>query len=132
MDPGQRVAGWTVHLAGAIAIEHGGRRSTERDLPGAQPRLALTVLVLERARPVTHYELAEVLWPSGPPATWQPALRRIVAKVRRVFDAVGVDGPSVVVGEAGQARHRLALPAAGGAGQHGRVSQNCAQRALHS
>lgn len=98
----------SVGLAGAIGVEHGGRRATEQDLPGRQPRLAFVALVWERARWVTHDELAEILWPSGPPSTWQAALRGIVSKVRGIFDLVGLRGASVVSGEAG--RYRLNLP----------------------
>lgn len=97
-----------VRLAGAVGVEHGGRQATEHDLQGRQPRLAFAVLVWERARPVTHDELGDILWPSGPPSTWQPALRTIVSRVRAVFDRVGLPGAEIVSGRPG--RYELILP----------------------
>lgn len=97
-----------VRLAGSIALERGDLVVSERDLPGRQLRAAFVFLVLGRGRPISHDELAEALWPEGPPATWQAALRGIVSKVRGFLEAGAIDGAAALVGEAG--RYRLDLP----------------------
>ncbi|MDQ3991826.1 MAG: hypothetical protein M3245_05900, partial [Actinomycetota bacterium] len=97
-----------VRLAGAVGVEHGGRQATEQDLPGRQARLAFVLLAWEHGRAIAHDELAEILWPSGPPSTWQPALRAIVSRVRGVFDRVGLPGAQIVSGRMG--RYELNLP----------------------
>ncbi|MDP8957524.1 MAG: hypothetical protein M3N24_11345 [Actinomycetota bacterium] len=97
-----------IRLAGAVAIEHGGRRAAEQDLGGRQPRLAFAVLVWEHGHAMSHDQLAEILWPYGPPSTWESALRGIVSRIRGLFDRVGLNGGAMVSGQAG--RYCLALP----------------------
>jgi DNA-binding SARP family transcriptional activator len=44
--------------------------------------LALTYLLLASGRPVPADQLAEAVWPQGPPASWPSSVRRIVSDVR--------------------------------------------------
>lgn len=97
-----------IQLGGTIAVRHENSVVNERALPGRQARLAFTYLVLERRRPVGHRDLADELWPEGPPRTWQAALRTVVSRVRGFLDQAGFDGAEILTGEAG--RYELRLP----------------------
>ena len=59
-------------------------------LADRRSRLALAVLVLERHRPVSRHELAEIVWPEGPPPTWESALRTVVSRVRTFLSGAGI------------------------------------------
>jgi WD40 repeat protein/DNA-binding SARP family transcriptional activator len=88
-------------LAGRIAVQIGDATVDERVLSGRQPRLAFTLLVVERHRPVTSEELAENLWPEQRPDTWQTALRGVVSRVRGFIVAAGVGPREAVHAHAG-------------------------------
>jgi SARP family transcriptional regulator, regulator of embCAB operon len=86
-------------LTGAPVLEANGARLEVREFGGRKLRLLLAVLVLERQRPMHRDELADVLWPVNLPATWAPALRGLVSKVRALLAAAGTP----TVGEVTQA-----------------------------
>jgi DNA-binding SARP family transcriptional activator len=82
-----------IYLAGSVAIESGDILIRQADLPGAQGRVALTVLAAEHRRPVPRDELADELWGDSPPASHDVALRSVVSKLRSVLARAGlVDG----------------------------------------
>jgi DNA-binding SARP family transcriptional activator len=73
-----------VQLCGRVAIDLGGRR-VEQGLPGRQGRLLFVYLAAHRLRAVTRDELAEALWPGGPPTAWDTALNALLSKLRRLL-----------------------------------------------
>ncbi|MGH3803343.1 MAG: AfsR/SARP family transcriptional regulator, partial [Pseudonocardiaceae bacterium] len=81
----------------------------ERLLYGSQARLLFALLVVERDRPVPRDELAEALWPDGPPRTWGAALRGVVSKVRAFVTAAGL--PENAAAYDGFGAYQLHLPA---------------------
>lgn len=64
----------------------------DRDLPGAQGRLARAALVVER-RPLARDQLAEVLWGERLPRRWTSALHALVSKLRSSLTSVGLSHP---------------------------------------
>lgn len=85
-----------VYLTGEVAVERGDRLLRDSELGGRQGRLALVFLVIERERPVTQSELAEVLWPEGLPPSWPVALSAVVSKLRHRFATLGLDRDRVI------------------------------------
>jgi DNA-binding SARP family transcriptional activator len=81
-----------VYLAGRVAIERAGTLIESSRFPGQQGRVALAYLTLERGRPATRAELAEVLWRDRLPAAWESALSAIVSKLRSVIAGSALDG----------------------------------------
>ena len=73
-------------LLGDVAVGVGDQR---QELTGSQPRLVLSYLTLERHRPVTRDELAEVLWPEDLPGHWSGAIRGLITQVRRFLADTG-------------------------------------------
>ncbi len=101
-----------VYLAGRIAGEANGVVViNERDFRGQQDRLLFAYLVCERSRPVPREELADTLWPDGPPPAWQTALNALVSRLRRLLDHGELRAfDAAVTQEFGQ--YQLRLPAA--------------------
>jgi YVTN family beta-propeller protein len=97
-----------VFLAGRVAVEADGVVLDEGRLAGRQGRLVFAYLVAERGRPVPRDELAEALWGSAPPATWDKALTVIASKLRTGLTDVGVDGGTALTSAFGC--YRLELP----------------------
>jgi peptide/nickel transport system substrate-binding protein len=97
-----------VFLAGRVAVEADGVVLDEGRLAGRQGRLVFAYLVAERGRPVPRDELAEALWGSAPPATWDKALTVIASKLRAGLTDVGVDGATALTSAFGC--YRLELP----------------------
>jgi SARP family transcriptional regulator, regulator of embCAB operon len=73
------------YLTGRVGIEASHRRVDQRDLHGPQGRLALVHLVSERRRPVAVDRLAAAVWGEELPPSWEPSLRALVSKLRRVL-----------------------------------------------
>lgn len=71
-----------VTLLDHISVAGAAGEVTGDDLPGLQARLTLAHLVLHRRAPVPVDRLASAIWGEEPPATWRPALRTLVARVR--------------------------------------------------
>jgi DNA-binding SARP family transcriptional activator len=89
-----------IQLCGRLAVEIGGRR-VEKALPGRQGRLVFVYLAAHRTRSVARDELAEALWPGGPPAGADSALSALLSKLRRTLGEGTLEGRSEV---------RLVLP----------------------
>jgi DNA-binding SARP family transcriptional activator len=98
-----------------MEIVLGGGPALRRDnrfvaLPRIQRRqvvLAFGALVVERRRPMSADELAEWVWPAGPPAEWRSGLRRILSEVRTLLAFAGIE-PTALHARLGT--YRLALP----------------------
>jgi len=71
-----------VYLAGQVAVECGDVVIRDADLGGRQSRLLLAYLVLADGRPVRKSELAEILWPDGPPPSWEVSVAALASKLR--------------------------------------------------
>lgn len=71
------------------------------EFPGQQARLAFACLVVERSRPVSRAEVAEVLWTGGLPPSWEGALSAVVSRLRTLLTRVGLDGSAALVSAAG-------------------------------
>lgn len=97
-----------IQLTGRVTVESDHAVVSER-LFARQTRVLFSLLVIERARPVPREELAEVLWPSGLPRTWDAALRGIVSKIRTFLTAAGL--PESVTLYRGFGAYQLQLPA---------------------
>jgi len=98
-----------IFLTSPMTIECGDRVVTERQIGSRQVRLALAFLVVERSRPVSRQELADVLWPGEVPPSWGAAVRGIVSKVRIALTVAGLDGAGLVTNNLGF--YQLRLPA---------------------
>lgn len=96
-----------ISLAGAVSVEISGELIPADRFPGQQGRLAFAYLVLERGRPVTHSELAEVLWPSDLPQAWEGALSSIVSKLRSLIGTSRTEGAPDLAGTRGAYELRL-------------------------
>ncbi len=91
MDPQVRI-----YLAGRMCVEVPGRGLTDQAaLPGRQGRLLLAYLTLRRV-PVPREELADVLWPDGPPPSWETALSAVVSKLRRLLREAGLPKQAIL------------------------------------
>jgi class 3 adenylate cyclase/DNA-binding SARP family transcriptional activator len=96
-----------VYLTGRLRLEGAGNLIDETRLPGRQGRLALAFLVLERERPTGRSEVAEVLWPTSPPAAWEAGLSALISKLRSALGHVGLDGGQVLSSAMGCLQLRL-------------------------
>jgi DNA-binding SARP family transcriptional activator len=97
-----------ITLIGDIAL---GDEADEprRAISGANARVALALLALERGQGVTSERLAEALWPDGLPATWGSALRMTMSRVRSfIKDALDPTAPDPIVAHGG--RYTWQLP----------------------
>jgi DNA-binding SARP family transcriptional activator len=91
-----------ITLIGDIALGGEGDEP-RRTIPGANARVALALLAIERAEGVTSERLAEALWPDGLPATWGSALRMTMSRVRSFLkDALEPTAPDPIVAQGGR------------------------------
>ena len=97
-----------VFLAGRVAVETNGVVIDEERFQGRQGRLFFAYLVFEQGRAVPRDELAEALWGSAPPASWDKSLTVIASKLRNLLADHGFDGANALTGAFGC--YRLALP----------------------
>jgi DNA-binding SARP family transcriptional activator len=79
-----------ISVTGSLTVEDGDAVLRERDLPGNQGRLALSMLAVEHRHPVSRDRLADELWPDGLPPSWETALRAVISKVRAAAARAGV------------------------------------------
>nr|WP_269813388.1 BTAD domain-containing putative transcriptional regulator [Ornithinimicrobium sediminis] len=54
------------------------------------------MLLVDRERLWSAEELADQLWPAGPPQQWRPAVRALVSRVRALLHQIGVPGDAIV------------------------------------
>ena len=110
-----------ITLIGDIALGGEGDEP-RRTIPGANARVALALLALERAQGVTSERLAEALWPDGLPATWGSALRMTMSRVRSFLkDTLDPTAPDPIVAQGG--RYTLAPARRGDAPRRRRGSR---------
>ncbi|HEX6236243.1 MAG TPA: AAA family ATPase [Acidimicrobiales bacterium] len=96
-----------ITIVGEVGARCAGEAAVRR-LAGAHPRTALAVLAIERPHGVRREDLADVIWPEGPPATWDSALRTVISRVRRFLASALGSGDDPVL--ARQGRYYLRLP----------------------
>lgn len=84
-----------VYLAGDVQLLVGDRLVREDRFPGAQGRLVFAMLAAEHDRAVSRDELEAELWPAGPPAAAETALRAVVSKVRTLLGNADMDGSAL-------------------------------------
>ncbi len=84
-----------LYLTGGLRMEGPSGSFGDADLPGLQGRIAFAALAIER-RPVSHDELAEIVWDQDPPSQWKSALTPIVSKIRALLTRTGLDGRAVL------------------------------------
>lgn len=96
-----------ISIVGEVVVRRDGA-PVGRPLTGSHPRTALALLVVERPHGVPREVLADVVWPEGPPPTWDSALRTIVSRVRRFLTTALGPGDDPVVARHG--RYALRLP----------------------
>lgn len=95
-----------IYLLGRTAIETPTRLVDSAAFPGRQGRLLFSVLAWERIR-ISREALAEILWPPGPPETWEGALSALLSKLRTLLRRAGFDSQDVLVGSEGACELRL-------------------------
>lgn len=96
----------TITLLDRVTITGPTGEVGEDLLRGPQPRLVFSHLVLQRRAPLPTERLAGVLWGEDPPASWKPALRGLIARVR-TFVQVAAPTATLTTGPNG---YRLILP----------------------
>lgn len=69
-----------IRLVGLVSIEHD--REAPRVLSSHQAQIALARLCDERPTGTDREQLADTIWPDGPPSTWASALRSVVSRLR--------------------------------------------------
>lgn len=97
-----------LYLLGGLRLDGPGGSFADHDLPGAQGRVALATLAVER-RALSRDALAEIVWDGRLPAKWEGALSAIVSKLRALISATGLDGKQVITTTGGT--YALVLPA---------------------
>lgn len=96
-----------VYLTGGVRMDGPSGSFVDADLPGNQGRIAFVALAAER-RPLSHDELADIVWGDEPPAQWKGSLAAVVSKIRTLITATGLDGREVMLSSGGA--YSLALP----------------------
>ena len=81
-------------------MEGPGGSFDEGDLPGHQGRLAFAALAVER-RPISHGDLADIIWDGEPPSQWRSALAAVLSKTRTLVSTTGLDGQAVLASTGG-------------------------------
>lgn len=84
-----------VQICGPLIIERDGQR-VDGLLPGRQGRLAFTFLVAHRHRQVSRDELAEAVWPGGPPPSIDAGLNPLLSKLRRALGQAALERRSTL------------------------------------
>jgi DNA-binding SARP family transcriptional activator/tetratricopeptide (TPR) repeat protein len=84
-------AQWRFQLFGRLTVATPDGRSVA-PLPGRQGRLLLGYLATHRDRSCPRYELIELLWPEGPPASADSALSALLSKLRRALGPAALSG----------------------------------------
>ncbi len=93
-------------LVGGPILELGGTVVAPRGPTRQRSTLALAYLLLGQGRRVPSDELAEAVWPEGPPASWTASLRKVVSDARSWLASADL---GEVISGAHQA-YRLDLP----------------------
>jgi DNA-binding SARP family transcriptional activator len=89
----------TIHvsLTGDMSVRVGDAVVSSTAFPGRQGRLMFAYLAAHH-RPVPRDELADILWPAGPPPHWRRDLSGLASRLRALLTRVGVPGSTALVG----------------------------------
>lgn len=72
-----------VRILGSLEASEGGRTI---DLGLRQARMVFAVLALHAGSPVRSARLAELLWPDGPPRSWEGTVQAHVSRLRKAVE----------------------------------------------
>lgn len=97
-----------IYLSGRIAIDTGGAFLGPEEFPGQQGRAVFAFLVGQRDAPVSRSAVADAIWLSRPPPSWDTALSSIVSKLRSLLSRAGMDGTGALASVGGL--YELQLP----------------------
>jgi DNA-binding SARP family transcriptional activator len=86
-----------ISLTGDMRIRFGEEVLPSTVFPDRQGRLMFAYLA-SRHRAVPRDELAEVLWPAGPPPRWKRDVSALASRLRTLLTTAGLAGSSVLVG----------------------------------
>jgi DNA-binding SARP family transcriptional activator len=89
-----------LYLSGGLRLDGPSGSFTDGDLPGNQGRIAFAALAVER-RPLSHDELADIVWDEMPPSQWKSALTAVISKTRSLISTTGLDGRAVLTSVGG-------------------------------
>ena len=89
-----------LYLTGGLVMEGPNASFRDADLPGHQGRIALAALATLR-QPMSHDDLADIVWDGTPPSQWKPALAAIISKTRSLITATGLDGSTMLMSSVG-------------------------------
>ncbi|HVR32096.1 MAG TPA: bacterial transcriptional activator domain-containing protein [Acidimicrobiia bacterium] len=95
------------YLTGRVQIEGPAGVVTEHDMPGRQGPLMLVRLALARG-PVSHDQLADLLWERERPPAWQTTLSPLASRLRGSLDGIGLPGRSMLLSR--QGAYELVIP----------------------
>ena len=98
-----------IYLTGRVIVEDNGTiLLDERRLMGRQGRLAFAHLAYEHLRAVSRDELAEELWLSTVPPSWERSLSALISKLRTLLASANL--PDVALNSS-FGHYQLSLPA---------------------
>ncbi len=97
-----------LYLTGGLRLDGPSGHFIDTDLPGNQGRIAFAALASER-RPLSHGQLADIVWDERLPLQWKSALAIVISKIRSLITTTGLDGPRVLNSSGGT--YQLLLPA---------------------
>ena len=81
-----------LYLTGEPAWESGERVARPADIAGRQGRLVFSMLGWKHGTPVPRDEIAEALWPSDLPGSWETTLSAVVSNLRKSLpDDLAID-----------------------------------------
>ena len=98
-----------IYLTGEPCLLTGRTLIRADRLPRRQGRLAFALLMSERSRAVPRAELADALWPDGPPPAHEVALSALASKLRALLVEAGAHRDAIAVADG---CYRVELPAA--------------------
>ncbi|MGI5148104.1 BTAD domain-containing putative transcriptional regulator [Plantactinospora sp. CA-294935] len=83
-EPDEPAGSVRLAVLGPLRLSRGGQPVP---LTAAKPRCMLALLAVQPGSDVGRDEIADVLWPDTPPATWQNLLHTYAARLRRLLPA---------------------------------------------
>ncbi|MFE9926043.1 BTAD domain-containing putative transcriptional regulator [Streptomyces sp. NPDC005774] len=95
-----------IRLVGLVSIEHD--REAPQVLSSHQAQIALARLCVERPTGIDREQLADTIWPDGPPSTWASALRSVVSRLRAFLSEESPTSEPLLIARGG--RYLLRLP----------------------
>jgi len=89
-----------LYLTGGLRLDGPKGTVTDNELPGNQGRIAFAALAIER-RPLSHDQLADIVWDDQPPGQWKSALAAVISKTRSLITTTGLDGSAILLSSGG-------------------------------